>query len=111
MNSIRNQVQLIGNVGQAPQVTNLEDGKKLARFNVATNEHYRNAQGEKLTDTQWHQLVCWGKVAEIVESYVDKGKEIAVNGKLIHRQYNTAEGERRYVTEIEVKEILLLGSK
>ncbi|MDG1573292.1 single-stranded DNA-binding protein [Robiginitalea sp. M366] len=111
MNTIRNQVQLIGNVGQNPTVTTLDSGKKVARFSLATNEYYKNAQGAKETQTQWHQLVAWGKVAEIIESYVTQGKELAVSGKLIHRQYDTSEGERRYVTEVEVNELLLLGSK
>jgi len=111
MSTIRNQVQLIGNVGQDPTVTTLESGKKVARFSMATNEHYKNAKGEKVTNTQWHQVVAWGKNAEIIESYVAQGKELAVKGKLSHRQYDTEEGERRYITEVELTEILLLGSK
>lgn len=111
MNTIRNQVQLIGNVGQDPTVTALESGKKVARLSLATNEHFKNAKGEKQTETQWHQVVAWGKLAEIIESYVRKGQEVAVEGKLIHRHYDTQEGLRKYVTEVEAREILLLGSK
>ena len=111
MSTIRNQVQLIGNVGQDPTVTTLESGKKVARISLATNEHYKNAKGEKVENTQWHQMVAWGKNAEIIEAYVTKGKELAVKGKLSHRQYDTEEGERRYITEVELTEILLLGSK
>ena len=109
MNALRNRVQLIGNLGQDPEITILEKGNKLARFTIATNETYRNGSGEKVTDTQWHQVVAWGKTADIVESYLNKGKEVAVEGKLIHRQYDTAEGQRKYVTEVRCTELLLLG--
>jgi single-strand DNA-binding protein len=111
MSSIRNQVHLLGNVGQAPVVTTLESGKKVARFSMATNEHYKNAKGEKETQTYWHNVVAWGKTAGIVESFVGKGKEIAVCGKLKTRSYTTDTGESRYITEVEANEILLLGSK
>lgn len=109
MNALRNRVQLIGNLGQDPEVTVLEKGGKLARFSLATNETYRNGEGEKVTDTQWHQVVAWGKTAEIAENYLNKGKEVAVEGKLIHRHYDTAEGQRKYVTEVRCTELLLLG--
>ncbi len=109
MNALRNKVQLIGNLGKDPEVTELENGGKMARFSVATNETYRNGNGEKVTDTQWHQVVAWGKIADIAENYLNKGKEVAVEGKLVHRQYDTAEGERKYVTEVRCSELLLLG--
>jgi single-strand DNA-binding protein len=109
MNALRNKVQLIGNLGQDPEVMNLEGGNKMAKFSIATNETYRNAKGEKVTDTQWHQVVAWGKTAEIVENYLVKGKEVAIEGKLIHRSYDTAEGQRKYVTEVKCTELLMLG--
>jgi len=111
MSTLRNKVQLIGNVGNAPEITNLESGKKVAKFSIATNESYKNAQGEKVQNTQWHNIVAWGKIAEIVEKYVGKGKEVALVGKLTSRSYETKEGEKRYVTEVVVDEILLLGIK
>ena len=111
MSTLRNKVQLIGNVGQEPTITNLESGKKVARVSLATNENYKNKEGEKVTDTQWHTLVAWGKTAEIIEKYVDKGNEIAVEGKLTSRSYDDKEGNKRYVTEVVVSEILLLGNK
>lgn len=110
MSTIRNKVQLIGNVGNAPEVRNLEKGKKVASFSIATNEFFKNSQGEKVQNTQWHNIVAWGKTAEIVEQYVGKGKEIAIEGKLSSRSYETTEGEKRYVTEIVANEILLLGN-
>ncbi len=111
MYALKNKVQLIGNLGNAPEVKTLESGKKMARFSVATSESYRNAKGEKVTDTQWHSLVAWGKVAEIVEKFLTKGKEVAIEGKLINRSYNDKEGNKKYITEIQVNELLLLGSK
>ena len=111
MSTPKNKVQLIGNVGNEPEVTNLESGKKVAKFSIATNESYKNAQGEKVQNTQWHNIVAWGKIAEIVEKYVGKGKEVALEGKLTSRSYETKEGEKRYVTEVVVDEILLLGVK
>lgn len=111
MYALKNKVQLIGNLGNAPEVRTLESGKKMARFSVATNEIYRNAKGEKITETQWHNLVAWGKLAEIAEKYLTKGKEVAVEGKLVNRSYNNKEGQKKYITEIQVNELLLLGSK
>jgi single-strand DNA-binding protein len=109
MNALRNKVQLIGHLGQEPEVTVFEKGNKMARFSIATNETYRNGSGEKVTDTQWHQVVAWGKTADIVESYLNKGKEVAVEGKLIHRQYEAADGQRKYITEVKCTDLLLLG--
>lgn len=111
MSTLKNHVQLIGNVGQEPAITNLESGKKVARLSLATNEYYKDAKGEKQTETNWHTVVAWGKTADIIEKYVVKGKEIGVTGKLKTRTYTTDDGNQRYVTEIEANEILLLGSK
>jgi len=111
MNALRNKVQLSGNVGNAPEIKTLENGKKMARFSVATNEIYRNAKGEKVTETQWHNLVAWGKLAELTEKYFTKGKEVAIEGKLINRSYNDKDGNKKYISEIQVNEILLIGAK
>ena len=108
---MRNKVQLIGNLGQNPEVKELNGGKKLAKFSLATNETYRNKAGEKVTDTQWHNLTVWGKTADIVEKYLKKGSEVAVEGKLLNRNYTDKEGVKRYVTEIQVSEIVMLGAK
>ena len=111
MSSLRNKVQLIGNLGNAPEIVNLDSGKKLAKFSLATNETYTNAQGERITNTDWHNLVAWGKTADVIEKYVTKGKEIAIEGKLTSRSYETKEGEKRYVTEVVVSDLVLLGGK
>lgn len=111
MKNLRNNVQLIGRVGQTPEIKNLEKGKKMARWSLATNEVYYNAQNEKVEQTYWHNLVAWGKTAEVIENYVDKGKEIAISGKLVNRTYDNKDGEKRYITEVVVNEVLLMGSK
>ncbi len=109
MNALRNRVQLIGNAGKDPEIKSFDGGKKLASLTIATNESYTNDKGEKITDTQWHSIVAWGKTAEIIEKYVEKGDQIAVEGKLTHRSYDDKNGEKRYVTEVVVSEIILLG--
>ena len=111
MYALRNSVQLIGNLGNAPDVRITENGKKLAQFNVATTETWRNAKGEKVKDTQWHNLVMWGKLAEIAEKHLTVGKEVAVEGKLVNRQYTDKDGNKKYYTEIQVSELLMLGTK
>ena len=111
MSTLRNKVQLIGHVGNDPEIKTFDGGKKLAKLNVATNESYKNDKGEKVEDTQWHSLIAWGKTADIIEKYVVKGKEIAIEGKLTHRSYEDKNGEKRYVTEVVIDELMLLGSK
>lgn len=111
MSTLRNKVQLIGHVGNAPEIVNLETGKKLAKFSIATNEFYTNAKGEKVKDTQWHNVVAWGKTAELIENYVPKGKEVGIEGKLTSRSYEDKDGHKRYITEIVCTELLLMGSK
>lgn len=111
MSTIRNKVQLIGNVGREPEIVNLESGKKLAKFSVATNENYKNGNGERITDTQWHNIVAWGKTAELIEKYVNKGKEVGVEGKLTSRSWDDKDGNKHYITEVVCNELLLLGQK
>ena len=111
MYALKNKVQLIGNLGNAPEVKTTESGKKLAKFSVATNESYRNANGEKVTETTWHNLVAWGKVADIAEKYLSKGSEVAIEGKLINRSYTDKDGNKKYISEVQVNELLMLGSK
>ncbi|MTE26155.1 single-stranded DNA-binding protein [Winogradskyella ouciana] len=109
MNTLRNKVQLIGNLGKDPEIINLESGKTLAKFSIATNESYKNSQGEKVTDTQWHNIVAWGKTAQIVEKFVTKGKEVAIEGKLTTRSWEDKDGMKRYMTEVVCSELLMLG--
>lgn len=111
MNNLRNKVQLIGNLGQAPEILTFENGNKMARFSMATHDYYKNAKGERVEDTQWHNITVWGKQVDTIEKYVTKGQEIAVEGKLVTRSYETKEGEKRWKTEIVAHEFLLIGKK
>lgn len=106
---MKNRVQLIGRVGQDPEVKNLEGGKKVTTITIATNDVYYKDNGDKVEQTEWHRVTAWGKTAEIIEKYVIKGKEIAIDGKLTHRSYEDKNGEKRYVTDIVASEVLLLG--
>jgi single-strand DNA-binding protein len=111
MYTLRNKVLLIGNLGANPDVRITDTGRKWAQFNIATSEVYRNAKGEKVRETQWHRVVAWGKVAEIAERYLDKGKEIAIEGRLVTRSYLDKDGSKKYITEVLVNELLMLGAK
>jgi single-strand DNA-binding protein len=111
MYSLRNKVQLIGNLGKSPELKTTESGKKLVKFSVATNEMYTNQKGEKVKETQWHNVVAWGKLADIAEKYLNKGTEVAVEGKLITKDYTDKDGNKKSSTEIQVNELLLLGSR
>ena len=111
MNALKNRVQLIGRLGQAPEVKHLTNGSTLARFSVATTERYKNKQGEWVDDTQWHNVVVWGNLAAIAEKYLQKGKEVALEGKLTHRNYEDKDGNQCYVTEIVANDFLMLGKK
>ncbi len=106
---MKNRVQLIGHVGQEPEIKNLEAGKKVASLSIATNEVYYKDNGDKVEKTEWHRVTAWGKTAEIIEKYVTKGKEVGIEGKLTNRTYDDKDGVKRYITEIVANEILLLG--
>lgn len=108
---IRNKVQLIGNLGNDPQITKLENGNSLAKFSVATNESYLNKAGERIENTQWHNIIAWGKTAEIVEKILKKGNEVVIDGKLINRTYEDENGIKRYITEIQANELLKISAK
>jgi single-strand DNA-binding protein len=111
MKNLRNRVQLIGNIGKEPEVKTFDSGKTKASFSLATSENYTDADGKKVTDTQWHQIVAWGNTANYIESYLEKGNRIAVDGKLVHRSYDDKDGATKYITEVLVNEILLLTNK
>lgn len=109
--SLRNKVTLIGYTGKEVEMVNFENGGMKASVSLATNDHYTNAKGEKVEETQWHSLVAFGKTAEIFQKYVQKGKEIAVEGKITYRSYDDKDGVKRYITEIRVDELVLLSGK
>ncbi|MFT6882574.1 MAG: single-strand DNA-binding protein [Marinoscillum sp.] len=110
MTTLKNSVQLIGRLGNDPQVKSFESGKRMASFSLATNETYVNNKGEKVDETIWHNIVVWGKKVDVVESYLKKGSEVAIQGKLINRSYE-ANGEKKYITEISLNELLMMDKK
>lgn len=109
--SLRNKITLIGHTGKEVEIINFENGTLKASVSLATSDHYTNAKGEKVEETQWHNLVAYGKTAEILQKYAPKGKELAVEGKLTYRSYDDKDGVKRFITKIRVDEILLLGGK
>jgi single-strand DNA-binding protein len=111
MNTLRNSVKLIGHLGANPEVKEFDGGNKVARFTIATNDSYKNKAGEKVENTEWHSVVAWGKTAEIAEKYLEKGKEVAIEGKLTHRSYDDKDGNKRYTTEVVINEFVMLGGK
>jgi single-strand DNA-binding protein len=107
--AMKNSVQLIGHVSQEPEIKTLEGGKKVATISIATNEVSYRENGDKVEQTQWHRVSAWGKTADIIEQYVTKGKEIAIEGKLTHRSYDDKDGNKKFITEVVANEVLLLG--
>lgn len=106
--SLRNKVTLIGRTGKEVETINLENGI-LAKVSLATSDFFTNAKGERVEETQWHNLVAYGKTADIMQKYVEKGQEIAVDGKILYRSYEGNDGQKRYITEIRIEELILLG--
>jgi single-strand DNA-binding protein len=110
MNTMRNRVNLIGNLGQDPETKTLESGKKVTRFTLATNDGYKNADGQKVDETTWHNIVAWNGLAEIASRFLKKGKEVAVEGKIVYRTYEDKKGVTKYITEIVLNDLVLLRS-
>lgn len=111
MKSLRNSVQLIGRLGMDPEFVELKSGKKIAKFSLATNESYRNQKGERIDETQWHNIVAWERKAIFANDYLKKGMEVALEGKLVHRQYENSEGEKRYSTIVNLNDVVMVGNK
>lgn len=110
MNALRNRVQLIGHLGQDPEVKTFDGGKKVANFTIATNDNYKNADGQKVEETTWHNIVAWNGLAEIASKFLKKGKEVAVEGRIVYRTYEDKKGVTKNITDIVLSEMLLLGS-
>jgi single-strand DNA-binding protein len=111
MNTLRNKVSLIGRLGAQPEVTTFDTGRTLARFTLATNERFKDKEGNWQDNTQWHMINAWGKIAERVKKALNKGQEVILEGKLVNQSYETKSGEKRYSTVIEATEFLLLSPK
>jgi len=110
MNSLRNRVQLIGNLGQDPEIRTLESGKKVAHFTLATNEDYKNGEGQKISETTWHNIVAWNGLADVAGKFLKKGKQVAVEGRLVYRNYEDKKGTTKNVTEIVLDQLMMLAT-
>lgn len=108
MSTAKNKVQLIGNIGNAPEIRTFESGKKMARFSVATDDSYRNAGGEWNTDTQWHNIIAWGKMADKAEELLTRGCAISIEGKLMNNSYTGKDGVKRYYTQVVAYQLELV---
>jgi len=106
MTTMKNSIQLIGNLGRDPEITKTSNGNKVGKVTLATNEYYRDKNGERITQTQWHNLVAWGNLADYMEDNLKKGQQIGVRGKLRYRKYNNKDGQPQMRTEILVREFL-----
>lgn len=102
MSTVKNKVLLTGNLGMAPEIRTLESGRKMAKFSIATNESYRNPAGEWITETQWHNVIAWGKSADKVAELLGKGSEIALEGKLVNNSYVDKQGVKKYSTQVQM---------
>ncbi len=109
MNALRNKVQLIGRLGQEPEIVTLKDGNKMAKFSMATDDSYKDKNGQKIERAYWHNVVVWGGLVNVVENYVNKGQEIAIEGKLTNRSWDDKDGNKRYMTEVVCNELLMLS--
>ncbi|MDB5118692.1 MAG: single-stranded DNA-binding protein [Mucilaginibacter sp.] len=109
MNNLSNSVRLTGRLGATPEMKELENEKKVAKISLATHYYRKTGNGETVEETHWHQLVLWNKQAEVAEKYLDKGSQIAVEGRLANRFYTDKDGAKHYVTEVVVSELILLG--
>ncbi len=110
MNSLKNRVQLIGNLGQDPETKTFENGKKVTKFTLATNDDYKNGEGQKVSETTWHNIVAWNGLADIAGKYLKKGQQVAVEGRIAYRNFEDKKGVTKYITEIILNELMLLRS-
>ena len=104
-----NKVILLGHLGKDPEVKKLDSGKSVANFSLATSEVYKNKEGEKVTNTEWHNIVLWSPLAEIAESYLKKGSQLYLEGKISNRSYEDKDGVKKYISEVVGRDITLLG--
>ena len=111
MNSLKNRVNLIGNLGQDPETKNLENGKKVTRFTLATSDEYKNAEGQKVKETTWHNIVAWKGLPDLADRFLQKGGQVALEGRIVYRNYEDKNGATRYITEIVINEMLMLRSQ
>jgi single-strand DNA-binding protein len=110
MNSLKNRVTLIGNLGQDPETKTTDGGKKVTHFTLATDDGYKNADGQKVSETTWHNIVAWNGLADIAGRFLKKGRQVAVEGRIVYRTYEDKKGATKYITEIVLNDLVLLRS-
>ena len=110
MNSLKNRVTLIGNLGQDPETKTTETGKKVSHFTLATDDGYKNSDGQKVNETTWHNIVAWNGLADIAGKYLKKGRQVAVEGRIVYRTYEDKKGATKNITEIVLNDLILLRS-
>jgi single-strand DNA-binding protein len=110
MNSLKNRVTLIGNLGQDPEIKTMETGKKVTHFTLATDDGYKNSDGQKISETTWHNIVAWNGLADIAGKYLKKGRQVAVEGRIVYRTYEDKKGVTKNITEIVLNDLILLRS-
>lgn len=111
MNTLKNKVNLIGRLGAKPVMQSFDSGVKKMRLSIATNERYKDKKGEWVDNTQWHTVIAWGKQCDRIDKLLDKGSEVVIEGKIVNRSYETKDGEKRFTTEIELNEFVVLNGK
>jgi len=111
MTTLSNSVHLIGRLGIDPKSFEFDGGKMKTTFSLATSDYYKDAKGERIQETQWHNIVAWGKIAKIAADYLNKGKEIALECKLTNRTYEDKDRNKKYFTEVVANQILILDKK
>jgi single-strand DNA-binding protein len=111
MTTLRNSVQLIGRLGNEPETKTFGDNKTMVKFSFATSSNYKDKAGERVEETQWHNIVAWGGTATIAEKYLKKGQEIAISGKIIYHSWDDKDGNKKYMTEIVANEFVMFNNK
>ena len=106
-----NKVILIGNLGADPESREMPDGTKMTKFSIATTERYTNKNGEKVENTEWHNIVLWRGIAEVAEKYLKKGDSVCIEGKLKNRSWEDENGVKKYATDIQADNMTMLGSR
>jgi single-strand DNA-binding protein len=110
MSSLKNRAILIGRLGRDPETKTIENGKKVTHFTLATDDSYKNAEGQKVSEATWHNITAWNGLADIADRFLKKGREVAVEGRIVYRSYEDKKGVMKYVTEIVLDDLVLLGS-
>lgn len=110
MNSLKNRVILIGRLGQNPETKTIEGGKKVTHFTLATDDSYKNAEGQRVSEATWHNITAWNGLADIADRFLKKGRQVAVEGRIVYRTYEDKKGVMKNSTEIVLDDLVLLGS-